>query len=184
MSLMVFALATALCALTKRPPSRFVMSDKRTPLRQIHFTGQGFAVVHHRLTTYNCTIPPFVAELRAKKTTNPVASPVPTDLTIVADDVPPAFDNEIESSGSDGMADESSSDGESHSGDHSDSDISHGDTMDEIESAITVRSKYIGLSVKHPNFRWTLLAMMPSRPTVFCGCDALFLVSSLNLRLR
>ena len=95
MSLMVFALATALCALTKRPPSRFVMSDKRTPLRQIHFTGQGFAVVHHRLTTYNCTIPPFVAELRAKKTTNPVASPVPTDLTIVADDVPPAFDNEL-----------------------------------------------------------------------------------------
>ena len=92
------------------------MLDKRTPLRRIHFTGQGFAVVHHRLTTYKRTIPPFIAELRAKKTTNPVASPVPTDSPIVADDVPPAFDNESESSSSDGMADESSSDGEPHVG--------------------------------------------------------------------
>ena len=141
-------------------------------------------MVHHRLTAYNRTIPPFIAELRAKKTKNPVASPIPNDSLIVADNVPPAFDNEIESSGSDGMADESSSDGESHSGDHLDSDISHGDTMDGIESAITVRSKYIGLSVKHPNFRWTLLAMITSRPTVFSGRKALLLVLSLNLRLR
>ena len=77
-----------------------------------------------------------MAELRAKKTKNPVASPALTDSLIVADDVPPAFDNENESSGSDGMADESSSDGEAPSGDQPDLDISHSDTMDGIESSI------------------------------------------------
>ena len=73
-------------------------------------------MVHHSLTTYDLTIPPFIAELQAKKTTNPVASPVPTDSPIVADDVPLAFHNESELSGSDSMADESSSDGEPHVG--------------------------------------------------------------------
>ena len=92
-------------------------------------------MVHHRLTAYNRTIPPFIAKLRATKTTNPVASPVPTDSPIVADDVPLALDNECESSGSDGMADESSSDGEPHSGDQFYSDISHGDIMDDIEKS-------------------------------------------------
>ena len=109
---------------------RSVMLDTRTLLCQIQLTGQGFAVVHHRPTTYNLTIPPFVAKLRVKKTMNPVASPVPTDSPIVAD-VPPAGDNESDSSGSDDMADESRSDGEPHSGDRFGSDISHGDPMDE-----------------------------------------------------
>ena len=109
-------------------------------------------MVHHRLTAYDRTIPPFIAELRAKKTTNPVASPVPTDSPIVADDVPLAFHNEIELSCSDGMADESSSDGEPHSGDQSDSDISYGDTKDGIESVVTFRPKSIWVAGKAPKF--------------------------------
>ena len=128
------------------------MLNKRSPLRQIQFTGEGFAVVHHRLTAYNRTIPPFIAEIRAKKTKNPVASLVPTDSPIVADDVPRAFDNESEPSGSDGMADESISVGEPLSGDQSDSDINHGDTMDGIKSAITVRPKSIWVTGKAPQF--------------------------------
>ena len=95
-------------------------------------------MVHHRLTIYNRKIPPFIADLRAKKTKNPVASPVPTDLPIVSEDVSPAYINKSKSSASDGMADESSSDGEPKSGNQSDSDISHGDPMDGIDSAITV----------------------------------------------
>ena len=50
------------------------------------------------------------------------------------------------------MADKSSSDGEPHRGDQSGSDISHGDTMDVIESAITDRPKSIWVTGKAPQF--------------------------------
>ena len=50
------------------------------------------------------------------------------------------------------MAEESSSDGEPHSGDQFDSDISHGDIMDGIESAVTVRPKSIWVTGKAPKF--------------------------------
>ena len=50
------------------------------------------------------------------------------------------------------MADKFSSDGELHIGDQSDSDISHGDTMDGIESAVTVRPKSFWITGKASKF--------------------------------
>ncbi|UIZ28542.1 hypothetical protein KXD40_009205 [Peronospora effusa] len=136
----------------QKSPPRSVMLDKRTPLRQIQFTGQGFAVVHHRLSAYNRTIPPFIAAMHAKKNPTPAAPTAPVVATVDADDIPPAWDNASESSGSESMADISGSEGEPHSGDHSESDSSLLATMDGIESAITVRPKSIWVTGKAPKF--------------------------------
>ncbi|KAI9910666.1 hypothetical protein PsorP6_010167 [Peronosclerospora sorghi] len=50
----------------KTPPAS-VMVDQRTPLRQIQFTGQGFTVVHHRISAYNQHVPPFIQEIKEKQ---------------------------------------------------------------------------------------------------------------------
>ncbi|RQM18516.1 hypothetical protein DD237_008403 [Peronospora effusa] len=100
----------------QKSPPRSVMLDKRTPLRQIQFTGQGFAVVHHRLSAYNRTIPPFIAAMHAKKNPTPAAPTAPVVATVDADGIRPAWDNASESSGSESMADISGSEGEPHIG--------------------------------------------------------------------
>ena len=135
----------------KSPPPSVIL-DRRTPPRQIQFTGQGFAVVHHRMSAYNRTIPPYIAALRAKNKPVVPTSTRPTVSPVVADNTPPAFDNESDSSDSDAMADDSDPEGEPHSGDQSDSDISYGDTKDGIESVVTFRPKSIWVAGKAPKF--------------------------------
>ncbi|CAI5737715.1 unnamed protein product [Peronospora destructor] len=153
------------------PPS--VMLDKRTPLRQIQFTGQGFVLVHRRLSAYNHTIPPFIAALHAKKNPVPATSTPPTVSPVVADDVPPAFDNKSESSDSDGMADESGSKGEPHLGTRVQA---YRILWTELSRQLRLAPNLFGLPEKRPNFRWTLLIMMLSPRTVLRERNALFLV--------
>ena len=121
------------------PPS--VMLGKRTPLRQIQFTGQGFAVVHHRLGAYNRTVPPFIAALRAtiqsdSKVQSPATYPLPTDGI-----TPPAYDNDSDSDDHSSMDDVPDPDNAPTILSSSGSDSGHSGDMDDAESAITVRYK-------------------------------------------
>ncbi|EGZ04874.1 hypothetical protein PHYSODRAFT_320278 [Phytophthora sojae] len=128
-----------------------VMIDKRTPLRQIQFLGQGYSVVHHRRREYNRVIPPFIKELRAKH--RKPAEPQPDPPSPDADDTastPPAFDDQSDTSENAAMADASDSDFEPHSGDESESDSSQSGSMDGIEVAIEVRRKAIWPSGNPP----------------------------------
>ncbi|KAE9189975.1 hypothetical protein PF002_g24896 [Phytophthora fragariae] len=130
-----------------------VMIDKRTPLRQIQFLGQGYSVVHHRRREFNRVIPSFIKELRDKhkKTAEPQPDPPSPDAEDTAS-TPPAYDDQSDTSENAAMADASDSDFEPHSGDESESDSSHDGSMDGIEVAIEVRRKAIWPSGKPPQF--------------------------------
>ncbi|KAF4138708.1 hypothetical protein GN958_ATG12103 [Phytophthora infestans] len=135
----------------KLPPES-VMLNKRTPLRQIKFT-QGYSVVHHRNRAYNSIIPPFIKELREKGRQARQLKPDPPSPDL--DDtgsIPPAFDNDSDTSDSAAMVDDSASESEPHSGDHSDEESSQRGTMDGIESAVMARPKSVWPHSQVPNF--------------------------------
>ena len=117
------------------------MLDKRIPLRQIQITGQGFAVVHHRLGAHNRTVPPFIAALRAtihtdSKVQVPATYPLPTD-----EFTPPVYDNDSDSDDNISVDDVPDPDNAPNRMGSSGSDSSHPGDMDDVESAITVHSK-------------------------------------------
>ena len=115
------------------------MMDKRTSLRQVSFTGQGFAVVHHIFSVCNRTVPPFIATLRAtNRLTSKVHPPVATPL-LADDDTPPAFDNYSESDAGSSMTEVPDTEGPLIGAIPSGSASSHSADMDGIDSTITVR---------------------------------------------
>ncbi|EEY58984.1 uncharacterized protein PITG_12004 [Phytophthora infestans T30-4] len=133
----------------KLPPAS-VMLDKRTPLRQIQFTGQGYSVVHHRNRAYNSVIPPFIKVLCEKGRQTRLSKPVsPASEADDTGSIPPAFDNSSDTSEGAAIVDDSASEGESHSGDHSDEESC---TMDGIEAAVVARPKSVWPHETVPTF--------------------------------
>ncbi|KAF4034853.1 hypothetical protein GN244_ATG13139 [Phytophthora infestans] len=131
-------------------PLTSVMLDKRTPLRQIQITGQGYSVVHHQNRAYNSVIPPFIKELREKGRQARQPKPVPPASD--ADDtgsVPPAFDNASDTSEGAAMVDDPDSEGEPHSGYQSGGESSQRST---IPSAVVARPKSVWLHETVPTF--------------------------------
>jgi hypothetical protein len=136
----------------KSPPAS-VMVDKNTPLRQIQFTGQGYAVVHHRLQVFNRTIPPFIKDLRAKHRSTPAPKPkTPSAMSDTAESIPPVFDIESDASSAPARSEHSDSESEPHRGDLSDSESSHRSDMDGIEMAIVARPSSVWHNGKAPLF--------------------------------
>ncbi|KAL7680672.1 hypothetical protein Plhal304r1_c064g0152251 [Plasmopara halstedii] len=80
------------------------MLEKRTPLRQIQFTGQGNSVVHHRKCPFSSVIPPFIKEKREKGKQAPSCLNANDTASI-----PPAFDAQSDTSDRSPMADDSAS---------------------------------------------------------------------------
>ncbi|KAL7693261.1 hypothetical protein Plhal304r1_c004g0015271 [Plasmopara halstedii] len=112
-------------------------SRSPTPLCQNYFTGQGYSVVHHQNRAFDGVISLFLKELRDKSKPTRHSKPAPSGLN--ADDtaiIPPAFDNQSDTSDRSAMADNCGSDSEPHSGDHSDPDTDRHTMMDGIEAAI------------------------------------------------
>ena len=118
------------------------MLNKRTPLRQIQFSGQGYSVVHHRISAYNRVIPPFIKDLRSKTKTRQPNSTPPVTVADTEDSTPPDFDNLSDSSDSDAMEEDTASEKVPLSGTSSDEESSSED-IDETESLIKVRLKSI-----------------------------------------
>ncbi|ETN04261.1 hypothetical protein PPTG_23662 [Phytophthora nicotianae INRA-310] len=136
----------------KLPPAS-VMLNKRTQLRQIQFTGQGYSVVHHRNRAYNSVTPPFIKELREKgrQARQPKPAPPSPDSEDTGS-IPPAFDAKSDTSDSEAMVNDSASEGEPHSGDQSDGETCQRSTMDGIESAVVADPKSVWPHEKVPNF--------------------------------
>ncbi|KAE9113929.1 hypothetical protein PF005_g17357 [Phytophthora fragariae] len=153
-----------------------VMIDKRTPLRQIKFWGQGYSVMHHRHREYNQVIPLFIKELRDKhkKTAEPQPDPPSQDADDIAN-TPPAFDDQSDTSENAAMAAASDSDFEPHSGDESESDSSLDGSMDGIEVAIEVRRKAIWPPGNLPSSRLPPPRSLTSPSLEACGPSASYL---------
>ncbi|KAI9990431.1 hypothetical protein PInf_021402 [Phytophthora infestans] len=124
-----------------------------TPAHVVDQFTQGYSVVHHRNRAYNSIIPPFIKELREKG--RQARQPKPDPPSPDSDDtgsIPPAFDNDSDTSDSAAMVDDSASESEPHSGDHSDEESSQRGTMDGIESAVMARPKSVWPHSQVPNF--------------------------------
>ncbi|KAL8004465.1 hypothetical protein Plhal703r1_c10g0054221 [Plasmopara halstedii] len=107
----------------------FCVDLQRLP-DEIQFTGQGYLVVHHQTRFLNSVTIPSIKKNCDKGKPTRQSKPAPSGLNVDGTtSIPPAFDDQSDTSDRSAMADDSGSDSEPHNGGHSDPDTDRRTTI-------------------------------------------------------